>query len=62
MLLHAWVVGKIKARVCSPYLFCHYMGSQQVNSKLMDPATHKAWVVSAAKLLPMHPGSQQLRL
>ena len=33
-----------------------------MNSELVDPSTHKMWVVSAANLLPMHPGSQQVRL
>ena len=33
-----------------------------MNAELVDPSIHKIWVVSATNLLPMHPGSQQVRL
>ena len=33
-----------------------------MNAELVDPSTHKIWVVSAANLLPMHPSSQQVCL
>ena len=33
-----------------------------MNGELVDPSTHKMLVVSAANLLSMHPGSQQVHL